>query len=125
MISDTTLYAFLEELKQDKELIVSILFNSVNEVVVFFSYMIIMLKRLHPMAHSFTSTMQMIKELTRQINDEYGDTLPTFLTSPQIAQLQKDFNKFFQRHLLKNYCSIIREQPGKRASVCELLYAHT
>ena len=87
MISDTTLYAFLEELKQDKELIVSILFNSVNEVVVFFSYMIVMLKRLHPMAHSFNSTMQMVKELTQQINDEYGTTLPAFLTQGMVAQL--------------------------------------
>lgn len=28
------------------------------------------------------------------------------------------------KHLLKNYCSIVKEHPPKRAHICELLHAH-
>ena len=59
-----------------------------------------------------------------QINDEYHSNLPAFLTPIMMVQLQKDFNKFFTRHLLKNYCSIIREQVSKRTAICELIYTH-
>ena len=33
--------------------------------------------------------------------------------------------QFFFRHLLKNYCSLIKDNPNMRAYLCELIYAHT
>ena len=41
-----------------------------------------------------------------------------------MQQFQKDFGKFFMGHLLRNYCSIIKEFPTKRQYICELIYAH-
>ena len=98
-------------MKQDKQLIVSILFNSVNEVVVFFSYMIIMLKRLHPMAHSFNSTMQMIKELTQQINDEYGHLMGDYVLR-EVAKLAKARirqEEMFARYGGEEFCAVLPE----------------
>ena len=70
-LQDHALFAFIEDIKHDKDLIMQILFNSCNETVVFFSYLIVMLKRLPPLSHSFANTMQMVKELAAQVNDEY------------------------------------------------------
>lgn len=68
MISDQTLYQFIEDLKKDIDLILSILYNSTNEMVVFFSYLLMMLKKLNPIDHSFTNAMHMCKNLAIQIN---------------------------------------------------------
>ena len=67
-ISDQTLYAFIEELKKDIELIMQILYNSTNEMVVFFTFLLMMLKKLNPIDHSFTNAMHMCKNLAVQIN---------------------------------------------------------
>jgi hypothetical protein len=49
---------------------------------------------------------------------------PTSNTQMAIQQFQKDFNKYFMNHLLRNYCSIIRESAPKRQYICELIYFH-
>ena len=63
MISDQTLYSFIEEMKKDIDLILQILYNSTNEMVVFFYYLLMMLKKLNPIDHSFTNAMHMCKNL--------------------------------------------------------------
>ena len=45
-MSDTAVYAFIEELKGDIDLIMQILYSSTNEMIVFFTYMLMMLKKL-------------------------------------------------------------------------------
>jgi hypothetical protein len=122
-ISDQTLYTFIEDMKKDIELIMTILYTSTNEMVVFFTYLLMMLKKLNPIDHSFTNTMHMCKNMAVQIN---ADQLQSSNSVSQMAmqQFQKDFGKFFMGHLLRNYCSIIRESPPKRQYICELIYAH-
>jgi len=98
-LSDMTLYNFIEDLKKDIELIMQVIFNSGNEMTVFFTYLLILLKKLSPTDHSFTNTVHMIKNLAREINDQSH------------AAFAAGFNKFFINHLLRNYCSIIIESP--------------
>jgi len=64
-----TLFHFIEDLKKDIELIMNILFSSGNEMTVFFTYLMIMLKKLTPTDHSFMNCVHMIKNLAREIND--------------------------------------------------------
>lgn len=109
---DQTLLAFLDEIKRDIELIMNILNNSANEMIVFFTYLLMMLKKMNTTDSSFVSVTHMIKGLTREINDE------------QQQIYQSEFNKFFIAHLLRNYCGIIIQSPTKRQPICELLYAH-
>lgn len=116
-ISDTTLYNFIEDMKKDIELIMQILYNSTNEMIVFFTYLLILLKKLNPIDHSFTNAMHMCKNLAKEINEENHYHQP-------VMTYQKDFNKFFMSHLLRNYCSIISESPNKRQYICELIYTH-
>ena len=60
-----------------------------------------------------------------QINvDHTGMQSSNSASQVAMQQFQKDFGKFFMGHLLRNYCSIIRESPTKRQYICELIYAH-
>jgi hypothetical protein len=70
------------------------------------------LRRLSPIENSFTNTLIFCKTLAVRVNQEGGSAAT-------------DFNKFFVRHLFKNYCQVIRECPNKRQHMCELIYAHT
>jgi hypothetical protein len=71
-LNDSSLFQFIEDLKRDKDLIVQILYGSHNEMAVFLTYLLVILKKLNPIDHSFTNTMHMCKELAMQINDEAG-----------------------------------------------------
>lgn len=94
-------------------------------MVVFFTYLLLMLKKLSPVSHSFTNTMHMCKNLAKEINeDPTGGAPPSSTTHLAIHQFQKDFNRFFMNHLLRNYCSIVKDSPAKRLYICELIYAH-
>ena len=123
-VGDTVIYSFIEELKNDIDLIMQILYASSNEMIVFFTYMLMMLKKLSPIDNSFTNLVQMCKNMAKEINIDAVDH-PTSNTQMAIQQFQKDFNKYFMNHLLRNYCSIILEFPNKRQYVCQLIYAHS
>ena len=69
-VPDSVLFSFIEDMKKDIDLILQILYNSTNEMVVFFTYLLILIKKLNPIDHSFTNAMHMIKNLAREINDE-------------------------------------------------------
>jgi hypothetical protein len=56
----------------------------------------------------------MCKNLAKEINNDQN-------TAPQYS---REFNKFFMKHLMRNYCSLIREAPNKRQYICELIYTH-
>ena len=111
-LDDALLYKFIEDLKQDIELVMQILFNNNNEMTVFFTYLLMMIKKLGPSAHSFLNTVHMVKNLAREINDQDRQNFAAA------------FNKFFINHLLRNYCSVILESQNKRQHVCELIYSH-
>ena len=116
-MSDSVLFNFIEDIKKDIDLILQILYNSTNEMIVFFTYLLILLKKLNPIDNSFANAMHMIKNLVKEINDDSLNQQPS-------GGYQKDFNKFFMSHLLRNYCSIITESANKRQHICELIYTH-
>lgn len=57
-------------MKKDIDVIMQILYNSTNEMVVFFTYLLLMLKKLNPIDHSFTNIMHMCKNLAKEINED-------------------------------------------------------
>jgi len=72
-MSDSAVYGFIEELKGDIDLIMQILYSSTNEMIVFFTYMLMMLKKLSPVDHSFTNLVQMCKNMAKEINIDAVD----------------------------------------------------
>lgn len=80
-MGDQVLYGFIEDMKKDIDLIMQILYNSTNEMVVFFSYLLLMLKKLNPIDHSFTNTMHMCQNLAKEINEDVTGGHPPSSTS--------------------------------------------
>jgi hypothetical protein len=111
-LSDHFTFSFVEELKKDIDLIIQTLYQSANELAVFYTYLLMLLRKLQPVSGSFVNTLIFCKTLARKINEDHH--------SPA-----GDFNKFFINHLFKNYCHIIKECPNKRQYICELIYCHT
>lgn len=111
-MSDQFAFAFIESLKQDIDIIVTTLFLSGTELATFYTFLTMILRRLSPIENAFTNALIFCKMLALKVNQG---------SSPATS----DFNKFFVRHLFKNYCQVIRECPNKRQQVCELIYAHT
>lgn len=95
-------------------MIIGTLYQSANEIAIFYTYLLMLLRKLQPVSGSFVNTLIFCKTLARKINEDQARGSPSEL-----------FNKFFLGHLFKNYCHIIRECPNKRQYVCELIYAHT
>ena len=87
------------------------LFQSSTEVATFYTFLTMMLRRLSPIDGSFTNTLMFCKQLAMKINED--EDAP-----------RNEFNKFFAKHLFRNYCSLIRECPNKRQQICELIFAH-
>ena len=75
-ITDQTLYSFIESMKKDIDIIMAILYNSTNEMGVFFTYLLLMLKKLNPIEHSFTNIMHMCKNLAKEINEDVTNGAP-------------------------------------------------
>ena len=48
-------------MKKDIDMVMAILYNSTNEMGVFFTYLLLMLKKLNPIEHSFTNIMHLCK----------------------------------------------------------------
>mmetsp|Transcript_22345 Transcript_22345/g.29905 ORF Transcript_22345/g.29905 Transcript_22345/m.29905 type:complete len:255 (+) Transcript_22345:734-1498(+) len=110
-MSDSFTFNFIEALKQDIDQIMSTLFQSGTEIATFYTLITIMLRRLSPIESSFANALIFVKQLALKINSDEDAPI-------------NDFNKFFMRHLFRNYCSLIRECPNKRSQICELIYAH-
>jgi hypothetical protein len=103
-MSDGFTFNFIEELKHDVEkngLLLDTLYHSATECSTFFSFLLVLLRRLCPVDGAFTNTMLFTKMLINRINKD--DHSP-----------KNDFNKFFFKHLFRSYCSLIRECPNKR-----------
>jgi hypothetical protein len=114
-MSDGFTFNFIEELKHDVEkngLLLDTLYHSATECSTFFSFLLVLLRRLCPVDGAFTNTMLFTKMLINRINRD--DHSP-----------KNDFNKFFFKHLFRSYCSLIRECPNKRQQICEVIFQHT
>jgi hypothetical protein len=75
-VGDQALYGFIESMKKDIDVIMSILYNSTNEMGIFFTYLLLMLKKLNPIDHSFTNIMHMCKNLAKEINEDVTNGAP-------------------------------------------------
>jgi hypothetical protein len=113
-LSDHFTFSFVEELKKDIDVIIQTLYQSANELAVFYTYLLMLLRKLQPVSGSFVNTLIFCKTLARKINEDSQQSSP-----------YEQFNRFFMNHLFKNYCQIIRECPNKRQYMCELIYCHT
>ena len=107
-LSDHFTFTFIEELKKDIDSIINTLYQSANELAIFYTYLLILLRKLSPVQGSFTNTLFFCKNLAKKINED------SYLTTANSASPSEEFNKFFLNHLFKNYCSIIKEHPQKR-----------
>ena len=67
---DDAIMVFLEEMKQDIDFILNILNNNPNEMIVFFTYLLVLLKKLTVTDGSFLRVTNMVKWLAKEINDE-------------------------------------------------------
>ena len=94
-------------------MLVQTLYQSANEIAIFYTYLLMLLRKLSPIQGSFTNTLIFCKILARKINEDSSSGSPS-----------EEFNKFFISHLFKNYCQIIKECPNKRQYICELIYSH-
>ncbi|CAI2385624.1 unnamed protein product [Moneuplotes crassus] len=110
--SDEFVIGFIQEMEADLDHLTSTLYQSVNDLSAFYSYIIIMLKRLHELSPSFAATLAFSKQLANRIVEDSD--------SPQ-----EEFQSFFLFHLLKAYLQIAKIEINKRASVAELIYAHS
>ena len=110
--SDEFVNSFIEDLQGDMENIVNTLYSNSNELTVFFTYLVVMIRRLSHLSTSFYAWMQFCKVLAKKIwNDN---------DSPK-----QDFQNFFVKHLFRAYIQIAKEDSNKRTFVAELIYAHT
>lgn len=110
--SETFTHAFVEDLRRDVDTLVSTLFYSAGELVLFWTYMLVLLRKLDQQSTSFFSAIQLLKTLIARVQDDAG--------APK-----HEFTVFFEKHLFRSYCQLISDDSAKRAFVCELLYAHT
>ena len=110
--SDEFTQSFIEDVQNDLENIINVVYSSVNELSVFYTYLIIMLRRLSHLSTSFYSWMQFCKTLANRISQDTD--------SPKV-----DFQSFFIKHLFRAYLQIAKEDSNKRTFIAELIYAHT
>ena len=87
------------------------LYKSANELAAFYTFLLMLLRNAQTNDSSFTNALIFCKSLASKLNED--------IESPS-----QEFNKFFQRHLFKNLCAIIRECPTKRQYMCELIFVH-
>lgn len=90
-LSDSFVFSFIEELKQNIETIMNTLYQSANEIAIFYTYLLMLIRRLNPVTGSFRNALIFCKTLARKINED--SQTPS-----------EEFNKFFVNHLFKNYC---------------------
>lgn len=111
-LSDHFTFNFVEALKADLETIMQVIHQSPTEASTCFTLLTMMLRRLSPIDGAFANTLILCKQIIGRLNSE------------QNIQNSSQFNSFFEKHLFRSYCSLIKECPNKRQQICELMYAH-
>lgn len=72
-MSDTFTYNFIEELKIDIESLLNTLYHSATECSTFFSFLLVLMRRLCPVDAAFANTFTFTKMLIEHINkDEHS-----------------------------------------------------
>ena len=110
--SDEFTQSFLEDLQNELESILNVAYNNAGELSLFFTFLIMMLRRLSHLSTSFYSCMQFCKNLAIKISQDND--------SPKT-----EFQNFFIKHLFRAYLQIAKEDSNKRTFIAELIYAHT
>ena len=110
--SDEFTQSFVEDMESDMENIIHTIYNHVNELSVFYTYITMLLRRLSHQSNSFFSVLQFAKLMARKIVEDTDSPRDEFL-------------EFFVNHLFRGYLQVAKEDCNKRAFICELIYAHT
>jgi hypothetical protein len=69
-LSDHFTFSFVEELKKDIDVIVGTLYQSANELAIFYTYLLMLLKKLQPVQGTFVNTLIFCKTLAKKINED-------------------------------------------------------
>ena len=107
--SDAFVVSFIEEMKKDMDSLTLTLYSSSNELAIFWTYLVMLLRRLSPLNSAFYSTKSFCQELAKKTVED--------------VDAPKD--DFFIKHLYRSYLQLAKEDESKRPYVCELLYAHS
>ena len=110
--SDEFTQSFIEEMQNELDTLVHTIYNHSNELSVFYTYLIFMLRRLSHLSTSFYLCLQFCKTLAKKIVQDSD--------SPK-----EEFLEFFVSHLLRAYLQVAKEDANKRTFMAELVYAHT
>jgi len=71
-MSDHFTFNFVETLKADLETILLTLYQSATECATFFTFMLVMLRRLSPIEGSFANTLMLAKSVALRINSDHS-----------------------------------------------------
>lgn len=110
--SDEFTQSFIEEMQSELDTLVHTIYNHSNELSVFYTYLIFMLRRLSHLSTSFYLCLQFCKTLAKKIVQDTD--------SPK-----EEFLEFFVSHLLRAYLQVAKEDSNKRTFMAELIYSHT
>lgn len=95
--SDQFVSSFIEELRKDLDNLTLTIYSSSNELAIFNTYLIMLLRRLSHLSTSFYQTLQFCKHLAKKVIED-GDA-------------PKD--SFFIKHLYRAYVLLMKEDPAK------------
>lgn len=109
-MSDHFTFNFVESLKQELDTIMQVIQQSATEQATCFTLLTLMLRRLSPIDGAFANTLLLCKQIIQRLNSDQSSAT--------------QFNNFFEKHLFRSYCALIKECPNKRQQLCELIYAH-
>jgi hypothetical protein len=105
-MSDHLTFSFIESLKQEIDAVMQVVQISATETATCFTLLQMMLRRLNPIEGAFANVLLFTKQIISRLSDA------------------SQFNTFFEKHLFRSYCALIKECPSKRQQACELMYAH-
>jgi len=71
-MSDHFTFNFIEALKSDLETILLTLYQSATECATFFTFILVMLRRLPPIEGSFANTLILAKSVALRINSDHS-----------------------------------------------------
>lgn len=110
--SEEFIIGFIDDMRNDMENIINTIYSHVNELSVFYTYLVLILRRLPELSEGFDSSMQFCKSLAHKIVEDHD--------SPR-----EEFSEFFIAHLFRAYLQVAKQEPAKRIFMAELIYAHT
>jgi hypothetical protein len=102
-LSDHFSFNFVESLKQELDIILQVISLHASEASTFFTLLTMLLRRLSPIEGAFANTLILTKTIISKLNGDNNN-----------QAVASQFNNFFEKHLFRSYCALIKECPNKR-----------